>query len=52
LSYFEVLLGDYRYFSDYLKNIEKITSQDIQKAANTYLNKENRTVAVLERKKD
>lgn len=47
ISYYEALLGDYRYFSDYLKNIDKVTAQDIQKAANTYLTKENRTVAVL-----
>lgn len=52
LSYFETLVGDYQYFSDYLINIEKVTAQDIQNAAKTYLNKENRTIAVLERKKD
>jgi predicted Zn-dependent peptidase len=51
LSYFEVLLGDYRYFSDYLKNIEKVTVQDIQQAAKTYLNKENSTIAVLKKEK-
>ena len=47
LSYCEILLGDYRYFSDYLSNIEKVTAEDIQKAANEYLTKNNRTTAVL-----
>jgi predicted Zn-dependent peptidase len=47
LSYFEVLMGDYRYFADYLKNIDKVTSEDIRKAADVYLNKNNRTIAVL-----
>ena len=52
LSYYEALTGDYRHFSDYLKNIDKVTAQDIQQAANTFLTKENRTIATLERKKD
>ena len=52
LSYYEVLLGDFRYFSNYLTNIEKITSADIQRAARLYLNSENRTIAVLNKKKD
>lgn len=49
LSYFEVLMGDYRYFADYLQNIEKVTADDIRKAAEVYLNKNNRTVAILNR---
>ena len=52
LSYYEVLLGDYRYISDYLKIIDKVTAVDIQNAAKLYLNKENRTTAVLNKKKD
>ena len=52
LSYYEVLLGDYHYFSDYLTNIEKVTGADIVKAARLYLNKDNRTIAVLDKKKD
>ena len=49
LSYYEVLLGDYRYFSNYLNNIDKVSAADIQKAAKLYLNKENRTIAALNR---
>jgi len=51
LSYYEVLLGDYRYFANYLKIIDKVSAADIQKAANLYLTKENRTIAVLNRGK-
>jgi predicted Zn-dependent peptidase len=52
LSYYEVLLGDYRYFSNYLNIIDKVSAADIQKATKLYLNKENRTIAVLNKKKD
>jgi predicted Zn-dependent peptidase len=52
LSYYEILLGDFRYFSNYLDLIEKVTAADIQKAAMLHLNKENRTIAVLNKKKD
>ena len=34
LSYYEVLLGDYRYISDYLNIIDKVSAEDIQKALN------------------
>lgn len=47
LSYFEVLLGDYTFFADYLKNIDRVTVADIQKVAEVYLHKNNRTTAVL-----
>jgi predicted Zn-dependent peptidase len=47
LSYCEILLGSYRYFSDYLNNVEKVTAEDIQKAAQDYLTKNNRTTVVL-----
>ena len=49
LSYYEVLLGDFRYFSNYLNIIDKVSAADIQRAAKLYLNKENRTIAVLNR---
>jgi len=52
LSYYEVLLGDFRYFSNYLTTIEKVTGADIQKASQLYLNSKNRTIAVLNKKKD
>lgn len=47
LSYYEVLLGDYKYFADYLKVIDKVKPADIQRAAELYLTGENRTIATL-----
>ncbi len=49
LSYYELLLGDYRYFARYISNIDKVTAADIQTAAAKYLTSENRTVAVLKK---
>lgn len=47
LSYYETLLGDYRYLSNYIKVIDKITSDEVMQAAQKYLRKDNRTVATL-----
>jgi predicted Zn-dependent peptidase len=47
LSYYEVLLGDYRYLTSYIKVIDKITPAEIMQAARKYLNRQNRTVAIL-----
>ena len=47
LSYYESLFGDYRYFANYLNEIEKVSADDLQKAAKKYLTKNNRTVATL-----
>ncbi|HUN53900.1 MAG TPA: pitrilysin family protein [Smithella sp.] len=52
LSYYEVLLGDYRYITNYLKIIDGVSARDIQNAAKLYLNKENLTIAFLNKKKD
>lgn len=49
LSYYELLLGDYRYFSNYVSSIDKVTALDVQKAAARYLIAENRSIAVLNR---
>lgn len=50
LSYYELLLGDYRYFSNYIPRIEKVTSKELQDAAVKYLTAGNRTIAVLNKK--
>ncbi len=50
LSYYELLLGDYRYFSNYISQIDKVTAMDIQAVAVKYLTTENRTIAVLNKK--
>jgi predicted Zn-dependent peptidase len=52
LSYYEVLLGDFRYFANYLEIINKVTPGDIQSAVRLYFHKENRTVATLNKTKD
>ena len=52
LSYYEALLGNYQYFSDYLDHIDQVTVDDILKAANIYLNKNNRTTAFLNKIKE
>ncbi|HQL00414.1 MAG TPA: pitrilysin family protein [Smithellaceae bacterium] len=52
LSYYELLMGDYRYFSNYVAEIDKVSAEDIQRAAATYLNETNRTVAHLVRSQE
>jgi predicted Zn-dependent peptidase len=50
LSYYEALLGDYRYITTYTDVIDKITPDDVMLAARTYLVRENRTIATLIKK--
>ncbi|KAF0117563.1 MAG: M16 family peptidase [bacterium] len=50
LSYYQTVVGDWRYIEDQLDVIERITPQDIMKAANKYLVEDNRTVAELVKK--
>ena len=47
LSYYEALMGDFRYLTGYLRVIERVGPDDIMKAARKYFQKENRTVATL-----
>jgi predicted Zn-dependent peptidase len=51
LSYYEVLLDDYRYLTNHIHVIDRITSEDIMRTAQKFLNRENRTVATLVSKK-
>ncbi|MDZ4164133.1 MAG: pitrilysin family protein, partial [Smithellaceae bacterium] len=51
LSYFEAIAGDYRYIINHIKQIDKITPQDIMETAKKYLIPENRTVATMKRTK-
>jgi len=50
LSYYEALLGDHRYMTEYTATIDRITTGDILQAAKDYLTPENRTVATLIKK--
>ena len=47
LSYYEALLGDYRYLSSYGNQISTVTADEIMAAARKYLNRDNRTVAIM-----
>jgi predicted Zn-dependent peptidase len=47
LSYYETVAGDWRYISTFLDLVEKVSPEDIMRAADTYLTQENRTVATL-----
>lgn len=49
LSYYQALLGNYRYMTTYVETIDKITADDILRVAKTYLNRDNRTVAQIEK---
>jgi predicted Zn-dependent peptidase len=46
-SYYEALLGDFYYLIGYTGTIDRITPEDILQVAQTYLTKENRTLATL-----
>lgn len=52
LSYFEGVASDWKYILKNKERIYKVTSEDIQRVAKKYLTKNNRTVAVLVKKKD
>lgn len=47
LSYYEILAGDYHYLVNHITVIDKITSKDVMEVADTYLTRDNRTVATL-----
>ena len=50
ISYYQALLGDYRYMLNYVDTINRITPDDIMQVVRTYLVRENRTVATLVKK--
>jgi predicted Zn-dependent peptidase len=47
LSYYQLMLGDYRYIQRHTEMIDKITPEEIMQTARKYLNRNNRTVATL-----
>jgi predicted Zn-dependent peptidase len=51
LAYFEAVAGDWHYVMDLIQGIRSVTAADVSRVARTYLTPENRTVAVLVRKK-
>jgi len=49
LTSYQTLAGDWRYVTNYQREIEKLTVEDIKHVANTYFTESNRTVVVLKR---
>ena len=47
LSYFQTVAGDWRYATEYDREIVKVSAEDLKNTAAAYLRKENRTVAIL-----
>ncbi len=47
LSYFQVVAGDWRYLAGYLDQINRFGTEDIKRLATQYLNRNNRTIAIL-----
>jgi len=47
ISYYEVLIGDFKYLTNYISAIDKITPADIMQTAQKYLKKDNKTIATL-----
>lgn len=48
LTFCEVVMGDWRNLFNILDKIEKVTDADVQRVAQTYFTKKNRTVGVIE----
>lgn len=49
LTSYQSLTGDWRYLTAYAEEIEKLTADDLQEAAQTYFTPQNRTVVYLEK---
>jgi predicted Zn-dependent peptidase len=49
LSYYETILGDWRYLVNYEKKVESITPEELREAANRYLIPDNRTIAIIKK---
>lgn len=47
MGYVVTLTGGTQYYEDYLKNINKVTTEDIKRAANKYLLKSNSAVSIV-----
>lgn len=47
LSYFQVLTGSWKYILDHQQQIQSVTSQDLARVVQTYLQASHRTVAIL-----
>jgi len=50
LTYFQTVAGDWRYLSEYDRQVASVTAEDVMAVARKYFTSENRTVAILEAK--
>ena len=49
IASYQQIFGDWRYYDDYARRVDKVTAADIMRVANEYFKESNRTVAVLKR---
>jgi zinc protease len=47
LTYYQSVIGDWRYMLRYLEQVEATTGEDIQRVVREYLTEKNRTAATL-----
>jgi predicted Zn-dependent peptidase len=52
LTFYEVVMGDWRNLFQTLERIEQVTAADVQRVAQTYFTRKNRTVGVIETASD
>lgn len=48
LSYYQTVMGDWRYMATYLEEVKKVSGDDITRSLGRYFTQENRTVGILE----
>lgn len=49
LSFYEVILGDYRIFFDYLENLERVSEEDIRRVIETTFQRKNNTTVWIKK---
>lgn len=47
MGYITTISGGVQYYKDYLKNINKVTADDVKRVANKYLTKENSAISIV-----
>lgn len=47
MGYIATLTGGTKYYDEYLKNINKVSKEDIKRVANKYLNKNNSAISII-----
>lgn len=47
IGYCTLLTGDWNFYSEYLNEIKKVTSEDVKNVAKKYLNKQNAVISII-----